>query len=93
MLVRKDCLECGGSGWKTHRRVRQSKTRECYSCLGTGQRRPNDSERAHVIGVEHRVYVRHWLKRFDWLAAGLDRLDKLEKNCLQSQLSTGINRA
>jgi hypothetical protein len=70
-----------------------SKTRECTSCLGTGLRRPSDAERVRVLGIEHKTYLRHWLKRFAWLAAGLDRLDRLQKYCLQSQLRAGINRA
>lgn len=89
--VRQQCPSCGGSGWRTYRRVRQTKTRECHICLGTGRRRANDAERAHAMRMEHKVYQRHWLRRFDWLAAGLDRLDQLQRFCLQSQMKPGIN--
>lgn len=91
--VRKDCLGCRGGGWKVHRRVRAEKTQQCNICNGTGRRRAPDGERAHVLGIEHKTYERHWLKRFDWLTAGLDRLDRLEQYCLQSQLRAGITRA
>lgn len=86
--VRKQCLGCGGSGWRTHRRVSQSKMRECPTCMGSGRHRPNDSERSNALGIEHKVYQRHWVRRFDWLAAGLDRLDHLEKNCLVVQVTS-----
>ncbi len=82
----KSCLSCGGRGWRMHRRPSNTKARECNSCGGTGRLRHNDSERANALGVEHRIYKRHWEKRFAWLLAGLDRIDKLEKNVLQSQL-------
>jgi hypothetical protein len=91
--VRRDCLSCGGSGWRMHRRVRQEKTRQCDICFGSGRRRPNDGERVRALGVEMRTYQRHWIKRFSWLAAGLDRLDALQRHCLQSQMRAGINRA
>jgi hypothetical protein len=84
--VRRDCLSCNGRGWNTLTRVRQEKARECYACMGTGRQRPNDAERARVLGLEHRIYQRHWQRRFDWLAAGLDRLDRLVKRSLQMQM-------
>ena len=71
---------------RTIQRVRQGKPRTCYSCLGTGRRRANDAERAIALGLEHKVYQRHWVKRFSWLQAGLDRLDHLAKMALRSQL-------
>jgi hypothetical protein len=83
--IRKTCLRCGGNRWTTHRRVKQTKPSQCYSCRGTGQRRPSDAERALALRVDHKVYERHWARRFSWLAAGLDRLDHLQKLCLQSQ--------
>lgn len=89
--IRKPCTSCGGGGWRTHRRVRQTKTRSCDACMGTGRRRPNDAERANALRLDHKIYERHWLRRFDWLSAGLDRLDTLERYCLQSQMKAGIN--
>lgn len=85
-LVRRDCLRCRGRGWNTMTKVRQEKARECYACMGTGRQRPNDAERSRALGLEHRVYQRHWQRRFDWLAAGLDRLDRLVKRSLQNQM-------
>lgn len=91
--LRRDCAACGGKGSRTFQRVRQSKPEQCNACRGTGQRRVTDAERAMVLGVDVQVYEKHWAKRFSWLAAGLDGIDKLEKNCLQSALSAGIKRA
>jgi hypothetical protein len=91
--VRKCCGGCLGQGWTMYRKVRQQKTCECNSCLGTGRRRTEDAERALALGLDVKVYARHWPKRFSWLAGGLDRIDHLEKNCLQSQLRAGITRA
>ena len=91
--VTKDCPLCGGGGWRTHQRVRQRKTEQCHRCKGTGLRIPGEMERSSVLGVEVRVYQRHWAKRFSWLAAGLDRLDHMQRRSLQSWLSSGISRA
>lgn len=91
--VRKDCHACGGRRWLTHRRVKQRKTDICWKCKGTGLRIPSSMERATAIGVDVRVYERHWAKRFSWIAAGLDRLDHTEKRSLQSWLASGISSA
>ncbi len=91
--VRRTCAPCHGMGGMTVWRQIRGKPRECYSCMGTGARRPNDAERARVLHVEQRVYQRHWLRRFDWLGSGLDRLDRLEQHCLQSQLRSGTKGA
>lgn len=91
--VRKDCHACVGGGWRTHRKVQQHKTDTCGRCKGTGLRIPGSMERAIAIGVDVRVYERHWVKRFTWLSAGLDRLDLTEKRSLQSWLASGISCA
>jgi len=91
--VNKDCHACGGKGARTIAKVRQRKTEQCPRCKGTGQRIASSAERARALGLDVRVYERHWEKRFTWLAAGLDRLDLVEKRSLQSQLRAGISRA
>lgn len=79
------CADCTGRGWLTRTRVVQDKPRQCSACNGTGRRRANDSERALILGLAMNVYEKHWLRRFEWLAAALDGLDRHEKNCLQAQ--------
>lgn len=79
------CQSCLGKGWLTRTRVVQDKPRACSACNGTGHARPNDTARALVLGVQLPVYEKHWLRRFDWLAAALDGLDRHERNCLQAQ--------
>lgn len=91
--VRKDCSSCRGGGWRTQQRVSQRKTDICWKCKGTGLRIAGDLERAQVLGIDVRVYERHWDKRFTWLAAALDRLDHTEKRSLQSWLKSDISRA
>ncbi len=91
--VKRDCTGCAGRGWRTYTRVSKTKTQQCTSCNGTGRRRADDAGRARVLRLEQRVYQRHWLKRFDWLSAGLDRLDRLQRLCLQSQMRSGIKAA
>jgi len=91
--VTKNCPQCGGGGWRTHQRVRQSKTDTCCRCKGTGLRIPGGMERAMAIGIEVRIYERDWARRFTWLATGLDRLDHTQKRSLQSWLRSGINLA
>lgn len=88
--VTRQCPVCGGAGRRTLAKVRQRKTEQCPKCKGTGQRIPGDMERALALGVEVRTYQRHWARRFSWMASGLDRLDRLARNCLQSQLRSGI---
>ena len=90
--VRSDCRMCGGGGWRTVSRVRQRKTEQCGKCKGTGLRIAASAERARALGVDVRVYEKHWEWRFGWLAASLDRLDHIERRCLQSQLRTDIRR-
>lgn len=91
--ITRDCLGCGGKGWRVHRRPAQTKARECGACGGTGRNRVGDAERANSLGLELKTYQRIWPRRFAWLAAGLDKLDKLEQYCLQSQLKAGNNPA
>lgn len=91
--LRRSCPACNGMGARTFQRVRQSKPELCGSCYGTGQRRAADAERAIALSVDVRIYERHWAKRFSWLAASLDGIDRLERNCLQSVLSGRIKRA
>lgn len=91
--VRKDCHQCGGRGLRTSVRVRQRKTEQCGKCKGTGLRIASSAERALALGLDVRVYERHWERRFSWLASGLDRLEHVERRCLQSQLRAGISRA
>jgi len=90
--VSMDCPICGGNGWRTHQRVQHRKTERCAKCKGTGLRIPGEIERAQALGIEVRVYERHWAKRFTWLAAALDRLDHTERRSLQSWLQSGISR-
>jgi len=92
LKVRSDCRMCGGGGWRTLSRVRQRKTEQCGKCKGTGLRIADNAERAMALGVDVRVYEKHWEWRFSWLASGLDRLEHLERRCLQSQLRTDIRR-
>lgn len=91
--VLRDCNACGGRRWRTHAKVRQRKTEQCGKCKGTGQRIASAAERAMSLGVDVRVYEKHWEKKFSWLAGGLDRLNHIVKRCLQSQLRAGISRA
>lgn len=86
VTLTEQCRRCGGGGWCTTKRVRSGKPRACYACLGTGQHRANDGERARALRIEHGTYQRRWASRFDWLMAGLDRLDWLVKRCLQTQM-------
>jgi len=92
VALRMDCRVCRGNGWKVHRKPAQTKARECNVCLGTGGLRTSDAERANALGLELKRYQRTWPRRFSWLSSGLDRLDKLEQYCLQSQLRAGTTR-
>jgi hypothetical protein len=90
--VRRPCTACHGMGARTIQRALRRKPGECWSCKGTGLHRPTDAEHAHALGVDVKICVRHWAKRFSWLGGALDRLDHTEKRCLQVQLRHGIKR-
>jgi hypothetical protein len=84
-LLRRSCYGCGGSGWRSMQRTVTGAPKTCYSCIGTGLRRDADTERAMSLGLEERVYLRHWQRRFSWIAGALDKLDGLGKRYLQVQ--------
>jgi len=87
---RRPCELCCGFGRRLREIVRAVKPRDCPSCRGTGSRLVNDGERARALRVSLAQYQRHWLKRFDWLIARLDRLDQTENNLLHSALGRRI---
>lgn len=91
--IARNCGACAGKGWRTHLRIRKRETRLCWKCNGTGLRIAGETERALALGIELRVYQRHWARRFTWLAEVLDRVDHAVKRSLQSQLRAGITRA
>jgi len=87
---RRPCELCCGFGRVLRETVRAVKPQNCPSCRGTGRRLINDGERARVLRVSLAQYERHWIKRFDWLIARLDRLDQTENNLLHSALGRRI---
>lgn len=84
--MRRICAACGGNGKRFQDKVRAIKPKECSDCRGTGRRLADDAGRASVLGVPALTYQKHWLRRFEWLSARLDRLDRLETNLLRSAL-------
>jgi hypothetical protein len=90
--IARPCSACHGMGGVTLFRIVREKPGQCWSCNGTGLHRPSEAEHALALGIDVRVYERHWAKRFTWLAAALDRLDHTEKRCLQAQMEQGIKR-
>lgn len=86
------CASCHGMGKVTIQRKVTEDPGDCRECNGTGNRLANDVERALSLGIDQQLYQRHWLRRFDWLSSGLDRLDMREKHCLQAQMERGIKR-
>lgn len=90
--VRRPCTGCHGMGGITVQRTVKQKPGQCWSCNGTGVHRPSAADHAFALGVDVKVYERHWAKRFSWLSAALDRIDHTEKRCLQVQMEHGIKR-
>jgi hypothetical protein len=91
--VRRSCSACHGMGSVTIQRSVREKPGICWSCKGTGLHRPNPAEHSLALGVDVKVYERHWAKRFSWLGGALDRLDHTEKRCLQVQMEHGIKHS
>jgi hypothetical protein len=88
--VRRPCTACHGMGGVTMQRTVKQKPGQCWACNGTGVHRPSAADHALALGVDVKVYERHWAKRFSWLSAALDRIDHTEKRCLQAQMEHGI---
>lgn len=87
--VRHVCPDCRGNRCVTMQHVSTKSPAQCLKCSGTGLRVAPDHERQLVLGLTDTVYRKHWLRRFQWLGAAFDRIDRLEKNCLQAQLKSG----
>jgi hypothetical protein len=88
--IRRPCSACHGMGAVTIHRTVREKPGQCHDCKGTGILIPSDAEQALALGVDVKVYERHWAKRFSWLGGALDRIDHTEKRCLQAQMEHGI---
>lgn len=88
--IRRPCTACHGMGAVTVHRTVREKPGQCSDCRGTGICTPSSADQAIALGIDVKVYEKHWAKRFSWLGAALDRIDHTEKRCLQVQMEHGI---
>jgi hypothetical protein len=88
--IRRPCTACHGMGAVTVHRTVREKPGQCGDCKGTGIHTPSSADHAIALGIDVKVYDKHWARRFSWLGAALDRLDHTEKRCLQVQMEHGI---
>lgn len=88
--VARICPDCCGNRKVLVEKVQSVTPRECKACNGTGRRRPHDGERARALAISFEAYQKHWLRRFDWLMARLDTLDRVQGQLLRSALGGRI---
>lgn len=87
-FLRDRCAQCGGGGQVAvgPMRGRDTQTKICALCKGTGIARVNHGARQRTLDVSHEVYVLHWIERFNQGHAWLQAIEESNIGPLHAQL-------
>jgi len=67
------CMRCGGWG----NDIEHGKVIQCRPCRGTGRKKPSDSSRSRMMGINRDKWRHNWSDKYRYVQAILDEWESL----------------